>query len=192
MPEFGTTVTRAINRSFGNQATSSADVVNCGCSKMAANTALPVIKVGPFFFAVGRIAFGTFLPIELLQELDVLGVVGVLDHLLKWQPSVATILPAWDVDVRGPVLPVVVTAIEDLGAAFDSALLIFDTNMDALVTFEVFWPLESATAASPVAVLPLDTRAADWFPLTGEWVELIALDIKVAVVCASDDKVVEL
>ena len=64
--------------------------------------------------------------------------------------------------------------------------------MDALVTFEVLWPLEPAVAARKVAVLQIDSRTADWFPLASKWVELITLDIKGAVVGTSDDKVVEL
>jgi hypothetical protein len=89
----------------------------------------------------------------------------------------------------GPVLPVVVTAIEDLDAAFDSALMVLDANMDALVTFEMFRPLEPAIAAIPVAVLPLGSWTADWFALAGKWVKLITFDINVAVVRTSDDKV---
>lgn len=105
----------AVDRSSGNQENPSADVINCGCSKIAANTALPLAEVNTFVFAVGRIALRELLPVELLQELNVLLVISVLEHLLEWQPWVAAILLAWDVDVGGPVLPVVVTAIEDFG-----------------------------------------------------------------------------
>jgi hypothetical protein len=192
MLEFCTTATMAVDRSSGNQATPSADVVNCGCSKMAANTALPLAKIDPFVFAVGRIALGELLPVKLLQELDVLLIISVLEHLLEWQPWVAAILLAWDVNMGGTVLPVVVTAIEDFGAAFDSALLILVANMDALVTLEVLWPLEPAVAGRKVAVLQVDSRTADWLPLAGKWVEFITLDIKMAVVGTSDDEVVEL
>jgi hypothetical protein len=192
MLEFCTTATMAVDRSSGNQATPSADVVNYGCSKMASNTALPLAKVDPVLFAVGRIALRELLPVELLQELDVLFIIGVLEHLLEWQPWVAAILLAWDVDVGGPVLPVVVTAIEDFGALWNSALLILIANMDALVTLEVLWPLEPAVAGRKVAVLQIDSRTADWFPLAGKWVELITLDINYAIVGTSEDEAVEL
>ena len=192
MLEFCTTATMAVDRSSGNQANPSADVVNCGCSEIAANTALPLAKVDAVGFAVGRIALRELLPVELRQELYVLFVIGVLEHFLEWKPWVAAILLAGDVDVCGPMLPVVITTIEDSGAAIDSALLILVGKMDALVTFEVLWPLESAFAARKVAVLQIESRTADWFPLAGKWVELVTLDIKGAVVGTSDDKVVEL
>ena len=189
MLEFCTTATWAINRLSGIQATPSTDVVDCGCSKIAANTALPLAKVGPSNFTVGRIALGAFFPVELLQELNVLGIIGVLEHLTEWQPWVAPVLHAWDVDMSCAVLPVIVTAIEVLDTAFDSALMVFDAKMDALVTFEVLRPLEPAVTASPVAVLPLDRRTADRFALAGKSVELITLDDKIAVVRTPDDEV---
>jgi len=194
MLEFCTTAPwmMAVDHSSGNQENPSADVINCGYSKITANTALPLAEVNTFVFAVGRIALRELLPVELLQELNVLLVISVLEHLLEWQPWVAAILLAWDVDVGSPVLPVVVTAIEDFGAAVDSALLILVGKMDALVTFEVLWPLEPAVAVREVAVLQIDSRTADWFPLAGKWVELITLDIKGTVVGTSDDKAVEL
>ena len=117
-----------------------------------------------------------------------LRVVGVLDHLREGQPWISAILLAGDANMCCAMLPVVVATIKDFVAAFTSALVFLDTEMDALMALEVLWPLEAARAVVPVAVLPLNGRTINRFPLASNGVELVTLDINAAIMRTPEDE----
>lgn len=152
------------------------------CSETAADAVLLATNVRALVLALQKEVFSTCLLVRLLEEFDVLRVVGVLDHLGEGQSWITTVLLTRNANVCCAVLPVVVAAIKDLGAAFDPALVLLDAEMYTLVSLEVFGPLEPALTSIPVAVFPLDSGAVDWFTLACNRVHLVALDIDVAVV----------
>lgn len=88
----------------------------------------------------------------------------------------------------GSVLPVVVTTIENLRAAFDSAFVLLDAKMNALMALEMLWPLESAGASVPVTIFPLDSRTANRFPLASDGVKLVTFNVDVAIMRTPHDE----
>src|SRR5690242_13147667 len=179
---FCTTTAGAISHLRSERPSPPAEVIDHRRSKTTANSTLLTTDVCVLVFTLhGVVVTACFLE-RLLQKFDVLRIVGILDHLGEGQPWVATVLLARNADMCSTVLPVIVATVEDFGAAFDSALMFFDAKVDSLVALEMLRPLEPAVAPVPVAVLPLDSRTTDWFPLPGDRVELVTFNVDVAIV----------
>lgn len=78
---FCTTAAGAINHWPGNQAVPRAEVIDRVCSKTAADVAFLVAQICPFIFAVQGVVVAACFSIRFLEELNVLRIISVFDHL---------------------------------------------------------------------------------------------------------------